>query len=65
MDAGRLVCDGLTVDNLITELGILVKPLNQGLDRYRDFQGIAIMGRGRLGLVLNAGCPRSSEVVCN
>jgi chemotaxis protein histidine kinase CheA len=33
---------------------VLVKPLAGGLEKCREFQGAAIMGDGRVVLVLNA-----------
>jgi two-component system chemotaxis sensor kinase CheA len=45
---------GLIVDRFITEVEVLVKPLTGGLEECREFQGAAIMGDGRVVLVLNA-----------
>jgi len=45
---------GLVVDRFLTEVEVLVKPLAAGLDQCREFQGAAIMGDGRVVLVLNA-----------
>ena len=48
---------GLVVDRFITEVEVLVKPLTGGLVQCRQFQGAAILGDGRVVLVLNAsGC---------
>ena len=45
---------GLVVDRFVTEVEVLVKPLTGGLEQCREFQGAAIMGDGRVVLVLNA-----------
>ena len=45
---------GLVVDKFLSEIEVLVKPLAGGLERCREFQGAAIMGDGRVVLVLNA-----------
>jgi two-component system chemotaxis sensor kinase CheA len=45
---------GLVVDRFLTEVEVLVKPLTGGLEQCREFQGAAIMGDGRVVLVLNA-----------
>jgi len=45
---------GLVVDKFLTEVEVLVKPLAAGLDQCKEFQGAAIMGDGRVVLVLNA-----------
>jgi two-component system chemotaxis sensor kinase CheA len=45
---------GLTVDRFLTEVEVLVKPLMGGLEQCKEFQGAAIMGDGRVVLVLNA-----------
>jgi two-component system chemotaxis sensor kinase CheA len=45
---------GLVVDKFLTEVEVLVKPLTGGLERCTEFQGAAIMGDGRVVLVLNA-----------
>jgi two-component system chemotaxis sensor kinase CheA len=45
---------GLVVDRFLTEVEVLVKPLAGGLERCKEFQGAAIMGDGRVVLVLNA-----------
>jgi two-component system, chemotaxis family, sensor kinase CheA len=44
----------LVVDKFLTEVEVLVKPLTGGLEQCREFQGSAIMGDGRVVLVLNA-----------
>jgi len=57
---------GLVVDKFITEVEVLVKPLNGGLERCKEFQGAAIMGDGRVVLVLNAlECHSIGEMACN
>jgi two-component system chemotaxis sensor kinase CheA len=45
---------GLVVDKFLTEVEVLVKPLTGGLEKCKEFQGSAIMGDGRVVLVLNA-----------
>jgi two-component system chemotaxis sensor kinase CheA len=45
---------GLVVDRFVSEVEVLVKPLSGGLAECREFQGAAIMGDGRVVLVLNA-----------
>lgn len=45
---------GLVVDKFLTEVEVLVKPLAGGLGQCKEFQGAAIMGDGRVVLVLNA-----------
>jgi len=45
---------GLVVDRFVSEVEVLVKPLTGGLADCREFQGAAIMGDGRVVLVLNA-----------
>jgi two-component system, chemotaxis family, sensor kinase CheA len=45
---------GLVVDRFLTEVEVLVKPLTGGLEQCKEFQGAAIMGDGRVVLVLNA-----------
>ena len=45
---------GLVVDRFLTEVEVLVKPLTGGLEQCQEFQGAAIMGDGRIVLVLNA-----------
>jgi two-component system chemotaxis sensor kinase CheA len=45
---------GLVVDRFLTEVEVLVKPLTGGLQQCKEFQGAAIMGDGRVVLVLNA-----------
>lgn len=44
---------GLVVDRFVTEVEVLVKPLSGGLANCKEFQGAAIMGDGRVVLVLN------------
>jgi len=45
---------GLVVDKFLSEVEVLVKPLAGGLEKCKEFQGAAIMGDGRVVLVLNA-----------
>jgi two-component system chemotaxis sensor kinase CheA len=45
---------GLVVDKFLSEVEVLVKPLTGGLEQCKEFQGAAIMGDGRVVLVLNA-----------
>ena len=45
---------GLVVDRFLTEVEVLAKPLTNGLEQCKEFQGAAIMGDGRVVLVLNA-----------
>ena len=45
---------GLAVDKFLSEVEVLVKPLTGGLEQCKEFQGAAIMGDGRVVLVLNA-----------
>jgi len=45
---------GLVVDKFLTEVEVLVKPLTSGLEQCKEYQGAAIMGDGRVVLVLNA-----------
>jgi two-component system, chemotaxis family, sensor kinase CheA len=44
---------GLMVDRFLSEVEVIVKPLAGGLEECREFQGAAIMGDGRVVLVLN------------
>jgi two-component system, chemotaxis family, sensor kinase CheA len=44
---------GLLVDKFLSEVEVLVKPLASGLEQCKEFQGAAIMGDGRVVLVLN------------
>lgn len=43
----------LAVDRLVSEVDVIVKPLSGGLERIELFQGAAILGDGRIVLVLN------------
>src|ERR1035441_3487365 len=45
---------GLVVDRFLSGVEVLVKPLSGGLAQCKEFQGAAIMGDGRVVLVLNA-----------
>jgi len=57
---------GLVVDKFLTEVEVLVKPLTGGLEQCKEFQGAAIMGDGRVVLVLNAlECHSLRGVVCS
>jgi two-component system chemotaxis sensor kinase CheA len=51
---GGSVTYGLAVDRFTSQVEVLVKPLTGGLEQCREFQGAAIMGDGRVVLVLNA-----------
>jgi two-component system chemotaxis sensor kinase CheA len=52
---------GLVVDRFVSEVEVLVKPLTGGLERCKEFQGAAIMGDGRVVLVLNASECHSAD----
>lgn len=57
---------GLVVDRFLTEVEVLVKPLTGGLAQCKEFQGAAIMGDGRVVLVLNAlECHSLDRALCN
>jgi two-component system chemotaxis sensor kinase CheA len=57
---------GLVVDKFLTEVEVLVKPLKGGLEQCKEFQGAAIMGDGRVVLVLNAlECHSLRGIACN
>lgn len=57
---------GLVVDKFLTEVEVLVKPLPGGLEECKEFQGAAIMGDGRVVLVLNAlECHRLDGTPCS
>jgi two-component system chemotaxis sensor kinase CheA len=57
---------GLVVDKFVSEVEVLVKPLSGGLERCKEFQGAAIMGDGRVVLVLNAlECHSLDRFSCN
>lgn len=57
---------GLVVDKFLTEVEVLVKPLTNGLERCKEFQGAAIMGDGRVVLVLNAlECHSLERTTCS
>jgi two-component system chemotaxis sensor kinase CheA len=57
---------GLVVDKFLTEVEVLVKPLTGGLEQCKEFQGAAIMGDGRVVLVLNAlECHSLSRTECS
>jgi two-component system chemotaxis sensor kinase CheA len=64
VDAGG-VRYGLVVDRFVSEVEVLVKPLTNGLEECREFQGAAIMGDGRVVLVLNAlECHSLEQAAC-
>src|SRR5579884_12659 len=52
IDSGK-VRYGLIADRFASEVEVLVKPLAGGLEQCRQFHGAAIMGDGRVVLVLN------------
>jgi two-component system chemotaxis sensor kinase CheA len=52
VDTGSLTY-GLAVDRFVSEVEILIKPLPAGLEKCREFQGAAILGDGRVVLVIN------------
>jgi two-component system chemotaxis sensor kinase CheA len=55
----------LAVDRFVSEVEVLVKPLTGGLEQCREFQGAAIMGDGRVVLVLNAlECHSLEQAAC-
>ncbi len=57
---------GLVVDKFLTEVEVLVKPLAGELEHCKEFQGAAIMGDGRVVLVLNAlECHSLDRTTCN
>jgi two-component system chemotaxis sensor kinase CheA len=57
---------GLVVDRFLSEVEVLVKPLTGGLEKCKEFQGAAIMGDGRVVLVLNASeCRGLDGAACN
>jgi two-component system chemotaxis sensor kinase CheA len=64
VEAGTLKY-GLVVDKFLSEVEVLVKPLSGGLEQCKEFQGAAIMGDGRVVLVLNAlECHSLSRTAC-
>jgi hypothetical protein len=65
VEAGTLKY-GMIVDKFLTEVEVLVKPLTGGLEQCKEFQGAAIMGDGRVVLVLNAlECHSLSRAECS
>jgi two-component system chemotaxis sensor kinase CheA len=57
---------GLVVDKFLSEVEVLVKPLSGGLEQCKEFQGAAIMGDGRVVLVLNAlECHSLESTACS
>jgi len=56
---------GLAVDKFQSEVEVLVKPLTGGLEKCKEYLGAAIMGDGRVVLVLNAiECHRLRRAEC-
>jgi two-component system chemotaxis sensor kinase CheA len=65
VEAGTLKY-GLVVDRFLSEVEVLVKPLTGGLAQCKEFQGAAIMGDGRVVLVLNAlECHSLGGIACS
>jgi two-component system chemotaxis sensor kinase CheA len=65
VEAGTLKY-GLVVDKFLSEVEVLVKPLAGGLEQCKEFQGAAIMGDGRVVLVLNAlECHNLDRTACS
>jgi two-component system chemotaxis sensor kinase CheA len=57
---------GLVVDKFLSEVEVLVKPLTGGLEQCKEFQGAALMGDGRVVLVLNAlECHSLDRTACS
>jgi two-component system chemotaxis sensor kinase CheA len=57
---------GLVVDKFVSEVEVLIKPLAGGLEQCKEFQGAAIMGDGRVVLVLNAlECHNLDRATCS
>jgi len=57
---------GLVVDRFLTEVEVLIKPLAGGLEQCKEFQGAALMGDGRVVLVLNAlECHSLDRTACS
>jgi two-component system chemotaxis sensor kinase CheA len=52
IDTGKLRY-ALAADRFVSEVEVLVKPLGGGLESCKEFHGAAIMGDGRVVLVLN------------
>jgi two-component system chemotaxis sensor kinase CheA len=52
IESGK-ICYGLIADRFLSEVEVLVKPLAGGLEQCKEFHGAAIMGDGRVVLVLN------------
>jgi two-component system, chemotaxis family, sensor kinase CheA len=62
IEAGK-VRYGLIVDRFVSEVEVLVKPLSGGLEHCAEFRGAAIMGDGRVVLVLDpVECYRQGAV---
>ena len=62
VEAGKTTY-GLLVDRFVSEVEVIVKPLVGGLQACREFQGAAILGDGRVVLVLNpAECHRVASI---
>jgi two-component system chemotaxis sensor kinase CheA len=65
VEAGKMKY-GLAVDKFLSEVEVLVKPLAGGLEQCKEFQGAAIMGDGRVVLVLNAlECHSLDRTACS
>ena len=65
VEAGTLKY-GLVVDKFLSEVEVLVKPLTGGLEQCKEYQGAAIMGDGRVVLVLNAmECHSLDRTACS
>ena len=57
---------GLVVDKFVSEVEVLIKPLAGGLEHCKEFQGAAIMGDGRVVLVLNVlECRTLDRIACS
>ena len=57
---------GLVVDKFVSEVEVLIKPLAGGLEHCKEFQGAAIMGDGRVVLVLNVlECHTLDRTACS
>jgi two-component system chemotaxis sensor kinase CheA len=49
--AGRKI--GLLVDDVLTQMQVVIKPLSGGIGNAELLSGAAIMSDGRVGLILN------------
>ena len=43
----------IVVDRFVSEIDVIVKPLSEGLNRIRAFQGASILGDGTVALVMD------------